>query len=82
MFKSLKTNKGTFEFDIVIVPRSLDYNHVEQSLLPSKQRNYSKEYWEKKVFSPSSLLFYLGINKKIKKLNIIIYFLTRILRIT
>ena len=63
----MKTNKGTFEFDIVIA--SADYNHVEQSLLPLKERNYSKEYWEKKVFSPSSLLFYLGLNKKIKKIE-------------
>ena len=65
--KSLETNRGTFKFDTIIA--SADYNHVEQSLLNKKQRNYSKEYWEKKVFSPSSLLFYLGVNKKIKKIE-------------
>jgi len=63
---SIKTAKGDYLFDAVI--SSSDYAHSEQ-LLESKDRNYSDEYWEKKVFSPSSLIFYLGINKKIKNLN-------------
>ncbi len=45
-----------------------DYAHVEQKLLNPKYRNYSEEYWEKRVFAPSSLIFYLGINKKVSKL--------------
>ena len=27
------------------------------------------KYWEKKSFSPSSLLFYLGVSKKLEKLE-------------
>ena len=65
--KSISTNNGTYEFDKIVA--SADYNHVEQSLLSKDQRNYSNKYWEKKVFSPSSLLFYLGINKKLMKLD-------------
>ena len=41
-----------------------DYAHMEQ-LLPQHYRNYSDNYWEKRVFAPSSLIFYLGINKKV-----------------
>ncbi len=51
-------------FDSVIA--SADYHHVENELLPESYRNYSNEYWEKKTFAPSSLIFYLGISKKIK----------------
>ena len=46
-----------------------DYHHVEQDLLPKKYRNYSESYWQKKTFAPSSLIFYLGVDKKIPKLS-------------
>lgn len=42
-----------------------DYAHSE-TLLDSKYRQYSEAYWEKKVFAPSSLLFYVGFKTKIK----------------
>lgn len=45
-----------------------DYHHTEQKLLPEEFRNYSEKYWSKKTFAPSSLIFYLGINKKVEKL--------------
>ena len=45
-----------------------DYHHVEQNLLPEQYRRYSKSYWDKRVMAPSSLLFYLGINKKLSGL--------------
>ncbi|HET6227459.1 MAG TPA: phytoene desaturase family protein [Bacteroidia bacterium] len=63
---SITTAKGNFSFDGVIC--SSDYAHSEQ-LLDKKNRNYTDEYWDKKTFSPSSLIFYLGVNKKIKKLH-------------
>ena len=47
---------------------SADYNHVDSKLLPPKYRNYNNSYWEKTTFSPSSLLFYVGVNKKLNKL--------------
>ena len=34
--------------------------------LPKKYRQYSDAYWEKRTFAPSSLLFYIGFDKKIK----------------
>jgi len=45
-----------------------DYNHMEQKLLPAQYRNYPAEYWDDKTFAPSCLIFYVGVNKKIKKL--------------
>ena len=44
-----------------------DYNHTE-TLLPKSQRQYSKKYWSSKIFAPSSLLFYLGFDKKLQNL--------------
>ena len=45
-----------------------DYHHVEQNLLEKRVRQYSEKYWDKRVMAPSSLLFYLGVNKRLKGL--------------
>ena len=45
-----------------------DYNHTE-TLLPESKRQYSKKYWSNKTLAPSSLLFYLGFDKKLKNLT-------------
>lgn len=46
-----------------------DYHHVENSLLPSEYRNYKESYWEGKTLAPSCLIYYVGLNKKIKSIN-------------
>jgi len=46
-----------------------DYHHIEQELLPKSSRNYTESYWEKRVMAPSCLLYYVGINKKLPKLQ-------------
>jgi phytoene desaturase len=51
-----------------IVVAGADYHHVEQHLLPKAYRRYDEEYWDKRKMAPSSLLFYLGINKRIPNL--------------
>ena len=48
---------------------SADYNHVEQQLLPEEYRSYTPAYWDKRTMSPSSLIFYLGINKRIRNMK-------------
>lgn len=53
-------------FDGIIA--AADYAHVEKNLLPKEYRNYSEAYWEQKTFAPSCLIYYLGINKKIKNI--------------
>ncbi|WP_298138733.1 oleate hydratase [Flavobacterium sp.] len=47
-----------------IILSGADYHHSE-TLLDVKHRAYSEKYWEKKTFAPSSLLFYVGFDKKI-----------------
>jgi phytoene desaturase len=63
---SIHTDKGIFTTDQVIA--SADYAFVERELIEPKHRNYSEAYWESKIFAPSCLIFYLGVNKRIDKL--------------
>jgi phytoene desaturase len=65
--KAVVTNKGRIEADVII--GGADYHHIDTKLLPTSYRNYSDSYWEKRVMAPSSLIFYLGINKKLKNLH-------------
>ncbi len=51
-----------------IVLSGADYHHSE-SLLDPEYRRYSEAYWNKKTFAPSSLLFYIGLDKKIKNVS-------------
>lgn len=64
---SVKTAKGDFKFDNLIA--AADYHHVDRHLLPESYSNYSEKYWDKRVMAPSSLLFYLGVDKKIDGLE-------------
>lgn len=48
---------------------SCDYRYAEQNLLEPGYRNYSDKYWESKVMAPSCLVFYLGVNKRIPRLE-------------
>ena len=51
-----------------IILSGADYQHTETLVSPN-YRSYSEAYWDKKVFAPSSLLFYVGINKKVKNVS-------------
>ena len=51
-----------------IVVSGADYHHTE-FLLNSQKRNYTESYWSKKVFAPSALLFYIGLNKKVRNMQ-------------
>ena len=51
-----------------IVLSGADYHHTE-TLLEKPLRQYSESYWNKKTFAPSSLLFYVGFNKKLVNVN-------------
>ena len=60
------SNGKTYNADIVL--SGADYHHSE-TLLDKKYRQYSENYWSKKKFAPSSLLFYVGFDKKLKNVN-------------
>lgn len=63
----LTSVKGTQNYDGVIA--AADYHHVEEKLLKPGQRNYSAQYWDNRVLAPSCLIFYLGVNTKVARLN-------------
>ncbi|MEO2061108.1 MAG: phytoene desaturase family protein [Mesonia sp.] len=54
--------------DADIVLSGADYHHSE-TLLDQKYRQYSEKFWEKKTFAPSSLLFYVGFDKKLENVE-------------
>lgn len=70
------SNNGTVDGMLVngewvssdIVLSGADYHHTEQ-LLDIGFRQYSEKYWSKRTFAPSSLLFYVGFNKKLKNVS-------------
>ena len=51
-----------------VVLSGADYHHTE-TLLEPEHRAYSEAYWSKKVFAPSSLLFFIGLDKKVKNVS-------------
>ena len=63
---ALKINGETIAADIIV--SGADYHHTE-TLLDKPYRQYSEAYWDKKTFAPSSLLFYVGFDKKIKNVD-------------
>ncbi len=63
--KKVITQHTSFEADVVVA--GADYHHVDTQLL-GEYRNYSDQYWDKRTLAPSSLLYYLGVNKRIPKL--------------
>jgi phytoene desaturase len=62
----VKTETDIFKADAVVA--GADYHHVDQNILAPENRQYSDKYWNKRTMAPSSLLFYLGVNKKLDKL--------------
>jgi len=61
--QSIQVNNEVLEFDAVIAAG--DYHHIETNLLDESHRKYSTNYWETRTMAPSSLIYYIGINKKI-----------------
>ena len=64
---AVNTIDDSFACDSVVA--SCDYQHFDQNILEEKYRNYTKKYWDSRVMAPSSLLFYIGLNKKLPGLK-------------
>jgi len=64
---ALQINGKSHHADVTLA--AADYHHVDQQLLESNHRHYSPKFWDKQVLAPSSLIFYLGVNKKLPNLN-------------
>ena len=64
--ENIVVNGKSTDCDLIL--SGADYHHTE-SLLPVKSRQYNNKYWKSRVFAPSSLLFYVGFNKKLKNVQ-------------
>lgn len=64
--KVLTANKE-YEADVVIA--GADYHHVETRLLAKQYRNYSDNYWDKRIMAPSCILYYVGLNKRLQNIQ-------------
>ncbi|MGH2566543.1 MAG: phytoene desaturase family protein, partial [Ginsengibacter sp.] len=65
--KKIRTDKSVYEADVII--SGADYHFTETNLLSPEYRNYSEQYWNKRVMAPSCLLYYVGLNKKMKNIT-------------
>ena len=58
---------SVWEADVVV--GAADYHHLDSKVLPAESRNYTEAYWDKRVMAPSSLLYYIGVNKRLSNLK-------------
>ncbi|WP_248723638.1 NAD(P)/FAD-dependent oxidoreductase [Seonamhaeicola sp. ML3] len=63
---SVIANNMIHSADVIL--SGADYWHSE-TLLDKPYRQYSENYWIKRVFAPSALLFYVGFDKKLKNVD-------------
>lgn len=63
---ALIINGNKVKADIIL--SGADYHHTE-TLLDATYRVYSEKYWNSRIFAPSSLLFYVGFDKKIENVE-------------
>lgn len=64
--KAVITSKDIYPADAVI--GGADYHHIESQLLPPSHRSYSEAYWNSRVLAPGSLIYYIGLNKKLNNI--------------
>ena len=62
--KKIRTTKNLYESDVII--SGADYHFTENFLLPKASRSYTEEFWDKKVLAPSCILYYVGLNKRLR----------------
>ncbi len=64
--KGIIANGETTVADYVL--SGADYHHSE-TLLDQQYRQYTEAYWDSKTFAPSSLLFYVGFDRKLEQIE-------------
>ncbi|UCD37172.1 MAG: phytoene desaturase [Fidelibacterota bacterium] len=63
----LTINGERIPADVIIA--NGDYHHIETHLLDTQHRSYTEAYWESRILSPSSLIFYVGVGKSLLSLG-------------
>lgn len=61
------TPSGRYTADMVV--GAADYAHLDQEVIADPYKTYSSAYWNSRVMAPSSMLMYLGVNRKIPELK-------------
>jgi phytoene desaturase len=61
------TDKAVYATDVVV--GGADYHHIEADILPKHFQSYSAQYWSSRTMAPSCLIYYVGINKKLKNIS-------------
>jgi phytoene desaturase len=64
--QTVNTSIKQWEADVVI--GAADYHFIETCLLPAEARSYSESYWNSRTMAPSCILFYVGLNKRLKNI--------------
>jgi phytoene desaturase len=62
-------NEDEWQIDADVIVAAADYHHVETKLLAPHNRTYTEAYWDSRVMAPSCLLYYVGLNKKLKNIT-------------
>jgi phytoene desaturase len=63
----VRTKDAEYTADYVV--GGADYHHLEQEVLPEEGRQYTEAYWDGRTMAPSSLLYYIGLDKKLDNLH-------------
>ncbi len=66
--KTVYTADGGVVYADVVVAAA-DYHHVDSKLLDPIHRNYKDSYWDTRTMAPSSILYYVGVNKRLENLK-------------
>ena len=64
---SVSTSAGVYAADVVI--SAADYHFTETKLLSPAYRSYTQQYWDSRIMAPSSLLYYVGLNKRLDNIT-------------
>jgi phytoene desaturase len=65
--KDLFFKEHFYEADAVI--GAADYRYLEMNLLSRENRTYRQAYWDSRVMAPSCLLYFVGLNRKLKDIR-------------
>lgn len=57
------TENQTLHADIIV--SGADYHHTDQMLLGPEKSNYAERYWQSRTMSPSCILYYIGVSRKL-----------------
>lgn len=56
---------GAVRYKADAVIATSDYHYTEQALLPAQYRRYDEQYWDGRTMSPSALIYYLGVDRRL-----------------